>query len=67
MKRPFAYIAGTGRGLPATVFTNADFATIGIETTDEWIVERTGIRQRHLAKTESATDLAAAADSVFAR
>jgi len=61
MKRPFAYIAGTGRGLPATVFTNADFATIGIETTDEWIVERTGIRQRHLAKTESATDLAAAA------
>ena len=61
MKRPFAYIAGTGRGLPATVFTNADFATIGIETTDEWIVERTGIRQRRLAKTESATDLAAAA------
>lgn len=61
MKRPFAYMAGTGRGLPATVFTNADFATIGIETTDEWIVERTGIRQRHLARTESATDLAAAA------
>lgn len=59
MKRPFAYIAGTGRGLPATVFTNAEFATIGIETTDEWIVERTGIKQRHLAKTESATDLAA--------
>jgi 3-oxoacyl-[acyl-carrier-protein] synthase-3 len=61
MKRPFAYIAGTGRGLPATIFTNADFASIGIETTDEWIVERTGIKQRHLAKTESATDLAAAA------
>jgi 3-oxoacyl-[acyl-carrier-protein] synthase-3 len=60
MKRPFAYIAGTGRGLPATVFTNADFASIGIETTDEWIVERTGIKQRHLARTESATDLAAA-------
>jgi 3-oxoacyl-[acyl-carrier-protein] synthase III len=61
MKRPFAYIAGTGRGLPATIFTNADFASIGIETTDEWIVERTGIKQRHLAKTESATDLAASA------
>lgn len=60
MKRPFAYIAGTGRGLPATIFTNADFASIGIETTDEWIVERTGIKQRHLARTESATDLAAA-------
>ena len=61
MKRPFAYVAGTGRGIPATVFTNADFASIGIETTDEWIVERTGIRQRHIAKTESATDLAAMA------
>jgi 3-oxoacyl-[acyl-carrier-protein] synthase III len=61
VKRPFAYVAGTGRGIPATVFTNADFAGIGIETTDEWIVERTGIKQRHIAKTESATDLAAMA------
>lgn len=61
MKRPIAYIAGTGRGIPATVFKNAEFATIGIETTDEWIVERTGIKQRHLARTESATDLAAMA------
>ena len=61
MKRPIAYIAATGRGIPETVFANADFAKIGIETTDQWIVERTGIRQRHIAKTESATDLAAAA------
>ncbi|MEX2180091.1 MAG: beta-ketoacyl-ACP synthase III [Gemmatimonadaceae bacterium] len=61
MKRPIAYIAGTGRGIPATLFTNADFASIGIETTDEWIVERTGIRQRYIARTESATDLAAMA------
>jgi 3-oxoacyl-[acyl-carrier-protein] synthase-3 len=61
MKRPIAYIAATGRGIPATVFANADFAKIGIETTDEWIVERTGIKQRHIAKTESVTDLAATA------
>jgi 3-oxoacyl-[acyl-carrier-protein] synthase-3 len=61
MKRPYAYIAGTGRGIPATVFKNAEFASVGIDTTDEWIVERTGIRQRYLARTESATDLAAAA------
>jgi 3-oxoacyl-[acyl-carrier-protein] synthase-3 len=61
MKRPVAYIAGTGRGVPSTVMTNFDFAKIGIDTTDEWIVERTGIKQRHVAKTESATDLAAAA------
>ena len=61
MKRPIAYLAATGRGIPSTVFANADFAKIGIETTDEWIVERTGIKQRHIARTESATDLGAMA------
>jgi 3-oxoacyl-[acyl-carrier-protein] synthase III len=61
MKRPLAYIAGTGRGTPSTVFTNHEFAAAGIDTTDEWIVERTGIKQRYFAKTESATDLAAMA------
>jgi 3-oxoacyl-[acyl-carrier-protein] synthase III len=61
VKRPIAYIAATGRGIPSTVFANADFAKIGIETTDQWIVERTGIKQRHIAKTESATDLGATA------
>ncbi len=61
MKRPIAYIAATGRGIPATLFKNADFAKIGVETTDEWIVERTGIKERHIAKTESGTDLAATA------
>jgi 3-oxoacyl-[acyl-carrier-protein] synthase-3 len=61
MKRPIAYIASTGRGIPATVFANSDFASIGIETTDQWIVERTGIKQRHLARTESVTDLGAMA------
>ena len=61
MKRPIAYFAGTGRGVPATVMTNFDFAKIGIETTDQWIVERTGIKERHIAKTETTTDLAAMA------
>jgi 3-oxoacyl-[acyl-carrier-protein] synthase-3 len=61
VKRPLAYIAGTGRGLPATVFKNDQFGSIGIDTTDEWIVERTGIRQRHIAMNETATDLAAMA------
>ncbi len=61
MKRPIACVAGTGRGIPATVITNFDFAKIGIETSDEWIVERTGIKERHIAKTETTTDLAAAA------
>jgi 3-oxoacyl-[acyl-carrier-protein] synthase-3 len=61
VKRPFVYFAGTGRGLPAHVMTNFDFAKVGIDTSDEWIVERTGIKQRHIAKTESTCGLAAAA------
>jgi 3-oxoacyl-[acyl-carrier-protein] synthase-3 len=61
MKRPIAYIAATGRGIPATLLKNADFASMGIETTDQWIVERTGIKERHIARTESVTDLAATA------
>src|SRR5690348_4895082 len=62
MKRPIASIAGTGRGLPEAVMTNFDFAKIGIETTDEWITERTGIKQRHIARNgESTTSMAAAA------
>jgi 3-oxoacyl-[acyl-carrier-protein] synthase-3 len=50
MKRPIAYVAGTGRGLPLNVMSNADFASIGVETSHEWIVERTGIHQRYIAK-----------------
>ncbi len=63
MKRPIAYFAGTGRGIPATVMTNYDFAAIGIETTDEWIVERTGIKERHIAET-GRDDLHARRDGV---
>ena len=57
MKRPVAYIAGTGRGIPAHVMTNHDFAAIGIETSHEWIVERSGIHERHIAKAETACSL----------
>ena len=49
MIRPTAYFAGTGRGVPAHVMTNHDFAAIGIDTSHEWIVERTGIVERHIA------------------
>ena len=41
MKRPVAYVAGTGRGIPTNVMTNHDFAAIGVDTNHEWIVERT--------------------------
>jgi 3-oxoacyl-[acyl-carrier-protein] synthase-3 len=49
MKRPIAYIAGTGRGVPDKVMTNHDFAALGLETNDQWIVERTGIKERRIA------------------
>lgn len=62
MTRPHAYFAGTGRGVPAKVMTNDDFAAIGIETNDEWIVSRTGIRERHIAApNESTCSMAATA------
>ena len=47
----FARIAGTGSALPSQRLTNADMvarlAASGVDTSDDWIVERTGIRARH--------------------
>ena len=54
-----AVIKGTGSALPARIVTNADMAQM-VDTSDEWIVERTGIRQRHIAgEGESTSTLAA--------
>lgn len=51
-------IAGTGSSLPDRVVTNAELAG-SVETSDVWIRERTGIRQRHLVDdSESTCDLA---------
>ncbi len=41
-------VRGTGSALPAKIVTNAELAAT-IDTTDEWIVQRTGIRQRHIS------------------
>ena len=49
MKRPIAMFAGTGHAVPRRALTNDEFAAIGIDTSDEWIRERTGIRQRYIA------------------
>ena len=59
----FARITGTGSHLPERRLTNADLvadlATQGVETSDEWIVERTGIHARHFADAHTTTsDLA---------
>jgi 3-oxoacyl-[acyl-carrier-protein] synthase-3 len=55
MKRPIAAVMGTGRGIPEKVMTNHDFAAIGIETSHEWIVERSGIVERHIARDDENT------------
>lgn len=57
--RRYSRIAGTGSYLPPRRLTNADLvqelAAKGVETSDEWIVERTGIRARHFAAPDVAS------------
>ena len=54
-----ATIVGTGRATPEAVRTNADLEKM-VDTSDEWIFTRTGIRERRIAGTDVATsDLAA--------
>lgn len=55
----YARITGIGSYLPNDPVTNQDLVSRGIDTTDEWIVERTGIRQRHFAhEAQTSSDLA---------
>ncbi|WP_144394309.1 beta-ketoacyl-ACP synthase III [Pleionea sediminis] len=57
----YSRISGTGSYLPEQIRTNQDLEKI-VETSDQWIVERTGIKQRHIAaETDSASILAAKA------
>ncbi len=54
----YSRITGTGSYLPAQVLTNKDLES-RVDTSDEWIVSRTGIRQRHIAADDQfASDLA---------
>jgi len=54
----YSKIIGTGSYLPEKILTNDDLAKM-VDTTDEWIVERTGIKKRHIAKEgQSTCDLA---------
>jgi 3-oxoacyl-[acyl-carrier-protein] synthase-3 len=51
-------ILGTGKYVPDRILTNSDLEKM-VETNDEWIVTRTGIRERHLAaETQATSDLA---------
>jgi 3-oxoacyl-[acyl-carrier-protein] synthase III len=61
---PIVEIVATGRYLPERVLTNADLETM-VDTTDEWIHERTGIRERRIADADTgAADMGAAAARV---
>ena len=53
MRKPIARIAGIGAAVPATVITNADLEKT-LETSDQWIVERTGIRERRMLQPDEA-------------
>jgi len=54
----FSRIAGTGSYLPSKILTNAELERM-VDTTDEWIVARTGIKERHIAAPDEFTsDLA---------
>jgi 3-oxoacyl-[acyl-carrier-protein] synthase III len=50
-------IAGTGSYLPNKILSNLDLEKM-VDTTDEWIFARTGIRQRHIVEDERTSDLA---------
>jgi len=55
----FAHITGWGMAVPDKVLTNDDLAQM-VDTNDEWIQSRTGIRERHIAATEESTATLAA-------
>ena len=50
-------ILGTGLAVPGRVLTNAELETM-VDTSDEWIVSRTGIRERRIAEGESSSQFA---------
>jgi 3-oxoacyl-[acyl-carrier-protein] synthase-3 len=68
MARPFAEIASVGVGVPPDVLTNADLART-LDTSDQWIVERTGIRERRIARPEQTVAMLSreASESAMAR
>lgn len=52
-----AYISGTGSYLPPKILTNKDLEKM-VDTSDEWIVQRSGIKERHIAENEATSDMA---------
>ena len=64
MQNKFSKLISTGSYLPEKIYTNYDIEKL-VDTSHEWIVERTGIEQRHIAdKNESSVDMAFQASSI---
>jgi 3-oxoacyl-[acyl-carrier-protein] synthase-3 len=62
MRRPVAQFSGIGRAVPSRVIANHEFAAMGLDTSHQWIVERTGICERHIAgEGETTCSMAAGA------
>ncbi|CCO22532.1 beta-ketoacyl-ACP synthase III [Maridesulfovibrio hydrothermalis] len=53
----FSHVRGLGFHVPERLYTNADLEKI-VDTNDEWITSRTGIKQRHVVENETCLDLA---------
>src|SRR4051812_677726 len=51
IRRPFAEMASVGVAVPPGILTNDDLSRM-LDTSDQWIVERTGIRERHIARPD---------------
>ena len=64
MQNKFSKLVSTGSYLPDKIYTNYDIEKL-VDTSHEWIVERTGIEQRHIAgENESSVDMAFQASSI---
>ena len=62
---PFAHITGWGMSVPEDILTNDDLSRM-VETNDEWIRDRTGIRERHIARENQSTATLAVEASIKA-
>jgi 3-oxoacyl-[acyl-carrier-protein] synthase III len=65
IRRPFAEMVSVGVAVPPGVMTNADLTRM-LDTSDEWIVERTGIRERHIARPDQSVAMLSCEASVKA-
>ena len=65
IRRPIAEMASVGVAVPPGVLTNADLSRM-LDTSDQWIVERTGIRERHIARPDQSVAMLSCEASVKA-